>query len=107
VLDARDESQAFVCGDSYRTWDLHEICFGEDDYNIWVASADIGIYCYFHINGKWIKKSLEIAKTENEMYVFYLENSETGQENTSDISITANQIPEGILKVLRRWELIE
>ncbi len=36
-----------------RAMDFWGICWERDTYNIWTQSADIGIYCYAHQDGKW------------------------------------------------------
>ncbi len=36
-----------------RAWDFWGICWENDTYNIWIQSADIGIYCYKYENEQW------------------------------------------------------
>lgn len=37
-----------------RAWDFWGICWERDTYNIWIQSADIGVYCYVYKDGKWV-----------------------------------------------------
>lgn len=37
-----------------RAWDFWGICWENDSYNIWIQSADIGIYCYEFIDYTWL-----------------------------------------------------
>lgn len=37
-----------------RALDFWGICWESDTYNIWIQSADIGIYCYKYDSEKWI-----------------------------------------------------
>ena len=39
-----------------RSMDFWGICWENDSYNIWIQSADIGIYCYEFVNEVWTVK---------------------------------------------------
>ena len=38
-----------------RALDFWGICWESDSYNIWIQSADIGIFCYRYEDGMWIE----------------------------------------------------
>lgn len=37
-----------------RAWDFWGICWENDNYNIWIQSADVGIHCYRYENEHWM-----------------------------------------------------
>ena len=43
-----------------RSMDFWGICWENDTYNIWIQSADIGIYCYKYDNMEWEKDTSAI-----------------------------------------------
>ena len=48
-----------------RAWDFWGICQENDTYNIWIQSADIGIYCYKYEDDQW----KEDASAERPEYI--------------------------------------
>ncbi|MDE7274068.1 MAG: hypothetical protein K2N95_13575 [Lachnospiraceae bacterium] len=46
-----------LAGDFFaeRAWDFWGICWEKDNYNIWIQSADVGIYCYRYEDGNWTR----------------------------------------------------
>ena len=60
-----------------RAWDFWGICWENDTYNIWIQSADIGIYCYKYEDDQWQKDAsaerLEYIVSKYDKYDWYIE----------------------------------
>ena len=59
VYSSEDETKVFDFIPA-RARDFWGICWEKDTYNIWIQSADIGIYCYTYTDGKWVLDNSQI-----------------------------------------------
>lgn len=63
-----DKESGVLEGDFWaeRAWDFWGICWENDSYDIWIQSADVGIYCYRYQDGEWRRDNYN---TERPAYI--------------------------------------
>ncbi len=61
-----DKENGELVGDFWteRAWDFWGICWENDSYNIWIQSADVGIYCYRYQDGTWVRDSINTKRPD-------------------------------------------
>ena len=55
ILDATTNKVLYLCENSYRSMGFHGAFWGNDSYTFWVASGDVGTFCFIHENGSWVE----------------------------------------------------
>ena len=58
----REDGTAFIFPEGYRAWDYQGTFWGNDSYDIWTLSSDVGMYRWAYEGGEWNKEYLLIGQ---------------------------------------------